>query len=766
MTTTAYPEYTQTKTFDSGVEVLASSKRSDATRMTVDSEGAAHIMSLLTDLYSNPNLAVLREYTSNAIDANVEAGQTRPVEISLPSYLSPRFMVQDFGIGMSTETIRDIYSSYGKSTKRQNFNQVGAFGLGCKSALTLTQQFSLVSIRDGKKTVASIARGDDGVGTVNVISVTDTDEGNGTTITIPIKDIYAFNDGASNFFTAMTSGTVLVDGKEPKNRDNLGFRSLTQEGAFYRPTERYSGETGAYVAMGGIFYPVDTSQLDKDIWEGSPFNHYIYDHQVIVDIPIASVDLTPSREAVRYTTRTVKFLSALFKSVFSTILSDIIEEVDSCPTRNEALAKVLEHTENFKNSKAAISKGMFTWNGSPILFSLDGVTLTVIELDKRSVYSNDMATQVHSMTGVKIPTKRQAFYLEASALEIPRLRKNFKAFLSGIPRPLAQDGTMERLKPTDLHIFNPGELPTEPWYVDNSLVTFTTYDDLLDGAKAYRASTRKPKATVTGPKVPAVEISYPTLTVSNDSECKGFVSETLQISDADPTKTYVIYSKDDGKALYDYQTRHPWGNRNAGQTIEKIIVSLRLKDVVLVELSTNRKHSSLVTRFAKKGITPVSFDTWFEGVFSDYLKGSGFTYSDYAESTTSKTYGDEVNDRYVSYFKTLVGNRSSLLDPQLAEFIAYATSDYNTDASDSIHIDNVRDMARTMGDVSTVFNAYFKGLPKVAPVSQKHIMPFLKKYYPLVHLLLDNRHYYAVDSKVQKDLEKYLNTTYNERKSK
>src|SRR6478736_9578308 len=100
------------------VEITGNVPTNDVTSMTIDAAGGAHIMSLLTDMYSDQELAVLREYTSNGIDAHRAAGQTLPIEVHLPSALSPNFIVQDYGTGMSLDDIKYIYSSYGASTKR------------------------------------------------------------------------------------------------------------------------------------------------------------------------------------------------------------------------------------------------------------------------------------------------------------------------------------------------------------------------------------------------------------------------------------------------------------------------------------------------------------------------------------------------------------------------------------------------------------------------------------------------------------------------
>jgi sensor histidine kinase regulating citrate/malate metabolism len=93
--------------------------------MSFDENSVAHLMSVLTDLYSDPELAVIREYSTNALDSHIAAGVDRPIEITLPNGLSPFFKIRDYGTGMDASDIETIYSKYGASTKRESDTQVG-----------------------------------------------------------------------------------------------------------------------------------------------------------------------------------------------------------------------------------------------------------------------------------------------------------------------------------------------------------------------------------------------------------------------------------------------------------------------------------------------------------------------------------------------------------------------------------------------------------------------------------------------------------------
>ena len=137
--------------------------------MTIDEGSLQHIMSVLTDLYSDTAMACIREYSTNARDAQIEAGHDGPIDITLPSMLLPVFKVRDYGKGLSLDDIRNVYSKYGASTKRESNGFNGMLGLGAKSALTYTSSFTVVSVNGGYRHVVEVGRDEDGGGYMNII---------------------------------------------------------------------------------------------------------------------------------------------------------------------------------------------------------------------------------------------------------------------------------------------------------------------------------------------------------------------------------------------------------------------------------------------------------------------------------------------------------------------------------------------------------------------------------------------------------------------
>ena len=66
----------------------------------LDASASQLIMDVLAKLYDNPVEAAIREYVSNAYDANVEAGATEPVHLHVPTEDEPYLQVSDTGNGL------------------------------------------------------------------------------------------------------------------------------------------------------------------------------------------------------------------------------------------------------------------------------------------------------------------------------------------------------------------------------------------------------------------------------------------------------------------------------------------------------------------------------------------------------------------------------------------------------------------------------------------------------------------------------------------
>jgi hypothetical protein len=283
--------------------------------MTLDETALVHIMSVLTNLYSDPEKAIIREYATNAWDAHIEAGILRPIEITTPSNLAPFLTIQDYGIGLDEDGIRRIYSKYGASTKRESNDFNGQLGMGCKSALAYTGQFTVIGIKNGIRTQVLVTKDEDG-GSMTVVSEEPTDEGNGVTVQIPVKPYNNIDRKAKAFFRFWQPGTVLLNGADPTG---LNSHKITDD-LLMIPNEGQD-----WLVMGNVPYPVT-------------FNHGLNGYNVVAYVPIGDVAFAPSREALNYDKKQTKeTLHALEIKIKESIPGAVQRQVDEAKTAVEAM---------------------------------------------------------------------------------------------------------------------------------------------------------------------------------------------------------------------------------------------------------------------------------------------------------------------------------------------------------------------------------------------------------------------------------------------
>lgn len=288
-------------------------------QMGLDSQSLPHLMRVLTNLYSDPEMAVIREYSTNAYDSHVEAGKGDvPIHVSLPNVFSPQFIVRDFGVGMSEEEVFEVFGLYGASTKRESNEYVGQLGLGCKSALTLTNQFSLTAIKNGVKCVFSVHLDELGIGKITKLHEELTDSGNGVEISVPVKEVNSFNRKAKRFYRFFPVLPSFVGGVAfPEEMVPEVIMEI--DGGIKVIKSIYDDEGKDYIVMGGVAYPFRHDNYYQRIVSGGT---------IVIDAPIGSVDFTPSREELHMTNRTKDFIADKYESVKSKIKSKMESQIN------------------------------------------------------------------------------------------------------------------------------------------------------------------------------------------------------------------------------------------------------------------------------------------------------------------------------------------------------------------------------------------------------------------------------------------------------
>lgn len=176
------------------------------------------IQSLHTDVYTDKPLAVVREYYSNAIDSHKKAGTPiNKIKITAPTFIDCRFVLRDYGVGMTSSEVDRYYGSFGDSTKSFSIEDIGGFGIGSKAGNSYSDSFTVRAFKGGKETMAicTSAKSDNdpfGTGSTNIIYEIDTNEPDGVEISLTVKsaDIDAFKEAITKMLVNKTQEELPV----------------------------------------------------------------------------------------------------------------------------------------------------------------------------------------------------------------------------------------------------------------------------------------------------------------------------------------------------------------------------------------------------------------------------------------------------------------------------------------------------------------------------------------------------------------------------
>ena len=318
-------------------------------------EDSAKIFSILrSNIYSDKILAVIREYSTNGWDGHVLAGTPdRKLLVTLPTSLSPIFKVRDFGVGLSEEAVMTIYTSYGTSTKDKSNDFNGTFGLGSKSAFAYGNTFGITSYYNGVKTLYTAYLDETNIGKIRKEYSEPTDEHNGVEIEVAVKnaDIRVFNETAVNFYKHFQPCPDFVggDGTVVDSINNYHNLPLLFTGSNWKIIDFNAGWRGdaCYVRMGNVAYPLNHSALSWTDNRASMFQKNV----VVFDVPIGSVSITASREALEYDNRTKDYLIGQMCLIHSELLKQTQDKIDACSTFWEASVTL----NNLKNVDGSIT---------------------------------------------------------------------------------------------------------------------------------------------------------------------------------------------------------------------------------------------------------------------------------------------------------------------------------------------------------------------------------------------------------------------------
>lgn len=300
---------------------------------------------LSSSLYSNPIAAIIRELSCNARDSHVEAGNTEPFKVHVPTMLDPTFYVQDFGTGLGHEQVMSLYTTFFESTKTSSNDYVGALGLGSKSPFSYTDNFTVVAIKDGVKNVYSAFINDAGIPSIVRGHSEHTTEHSGVKVEFAVesKDFKKFSEEAVSilqWFDQLPTINISVSKIQVMkfaplkdvviDFDDLGVRSMYRGNRDYPYGCTYGGATiPSMVIMGGVSYKIDSDH------KGLSAHKALLNCGLVIDVPIGAVEPTPSRESLTYTQETLATLCGILTEISTRISTAISTTLDSISSKFE-----------------------------------------------------------------------------------------------------------------------------------------------------------------------------------------------------------------------------------------------------------------------------------------------------------------------------------------------------------------------------------------------------------------------------------------------
>lgn len=272
---------------------------------------SSKLFRILSDkLYSNKIGSIVRELSSNALDAHSDAGKKdKPFKVTITR---DQFIIRDYGTGMDDEKVLNLYTTYTESDKAHNDDALGCYGLGSKSPFAYTKSFTVVTYCGGQRTTWAALIGPEGIPEIHLMGKVTCNAEDGLQVSFSLLDnpIGTHNDfirEAQNLYKWFTV------------KPNANFTIPVRANPLITGTGwEVTSDKECHVVMGNIPYTI-----------AHPLSNHRYGINYYVNI--GEVDVPPSREMLEMTEKTKKKLDdmkkLLLKEYEDKIKADLAKEI-------------------------------------------------------------------------------------------------------------------------------------------------------------------------------------------------------------------------------------------------------------------------------------------------------------------------------------------------------------------------------------------------------------------------------------------------------
>lgn len=297
----------------------------------------------MIDMYSDKELAVVRELLTNAWDSHIASNNTdKAIDVDLFYTNENIFRIRDYGTGISKEDMKK-YCTIFHSSKRDTNTQTGCFGVGSKVPFAIVDNYIVHTYYEGKK-YSYLMSLSDVLPKFVLLSEIDTNEPNGLEIEIEIP-----NDGKNNHKYRIIESINRFNAFSGVELNILSSNSVKKPEIIYE-TENfkmfhsYDYNNGVYILYGNnyynlpkniVFYHDIESEINKSTGIYSNTLKCVRDSLLgiytksIIKIPLsAGLTITPSRENIEQTDRNKDIILEYITKAKEQILNDDFKKIE------------------------------------------------------------------------------------------------------------------------------------------------------------------------------------------------------------------------------------------------------------------------------------------------------------------------------------------------------------------------------------------------------------------------------------------------------
>jgi hypothetical protein len=620
----------------------------------IKQEGLAHIFNVLRNqLYSDKILAVLREYSCNAVDSHTEAGHNRPIEVTLPSRLSLELKIRDYGIGLSETDIQEIYAFYGESTKRKSNSLIGQLGLGSKSAFAYGDNFVINSFYNGVKTTYNAYIDPSQIGQIAKLASAPSNEANGVEIVIPVKpaDCENFVNTARSLFTFFKVKPIVRGAANFTYEEKPSIYS----GADWRifKADRNAYGRNCVAVMGNIGYTISSSalKLDENNDAEATIERLLSNCDIQLDVPIGDLDIAASREGLQYTDRTIANIKKRILVIRDFLVADITNQLKGAQSL-WSFKRMLGEMHNFNSPYYVVCNAMrgkngYDYNGKAVKdYTINFNNSRGFKLyTPRKGYMNG----AYIVKGSKNEDLTHLISLDSGMVIVENTKKIKTQIVNHIFPYLQNDGKVIVFEP--LNAADRKKQMDALGLVDSDIIDMSTLPKVLLPRATRRARNNQLMVSRTkhSSKVFSLDPKSKSLSSYHKVKSDFWMEEDVDLSALDP-KQYCYVEIERFMGMIDGSEIGPVGIMSCGTKLETLAKLAKAKGIVAPNIIGIKKGSTLDK--AKK-TKLMDFKTFFTNALKEVE----------AQANVGEIlYSDEIHSKFVSRNQCLRGELRKLVN--------------------------------------------------------------------------------------------------------